>query len=150
LKELHGVVGRHFIADIITKKILDVGHWWPTLFKDIHDFCKSCDSRKKMGGLKTNNLAELVTTFLEEPYMKWGLNFISPIKLAGRLTRNKYILVVTNYATKWVGAKALKTNTVVVTTRFLYEYILTRFGCPLIIVINQEVHLINDTIKHLT
>jgi len=32
--------------------------------------------------------------------------------------------------------KTLKTNIVVITTRFLYEYILTRFGCPLTIVIN--------------
>jgi hypothetical protein len=45
LKELHeGVVGRSFVADITIKKILDVGYWWPTLFKDTHDFCKSCDS----------------------------------------------------------------------------------------------------------
>jgi hypothetical protein len=34
--------------------------------------------------------------------------------------------------------------------RFLYEYILTIFGCPFTIVINQGVHFINDTIKHLT
>jgi hypothetical protein len=33
--------------------------------------------------------------------------------------------------------------------RFLYEYILTKFGCPLTIVIDQGVHFINDTIKHL-
>jgi hypothetical protein len=44
MKELHeGVVGRHFAANITLKKILDVGYWWPTLFKDIHEFCKSCD-----------------------------------------------------------------------------------------------------------
>jgi hypothetical protein len=44
LKELHeGVVGRHFAANITLKKILDVGYWWPTLFKNIHEFCKSCD-----------------------------------------------------------------------------------------------------------
>ncbi len=49
---------------------------------------------------------------------------------------NKYILVPMDYATKWVKAKALITNIVVVISKFLYEYILTRFGCPLIIVID--------------
>jgi hypothetical protein len=45
LKELHeGVVRRHFVANIIVKKILDVGYWWPTLFKHTHDFCRSCDN----------------------------------------------------------------------------------------------------------
>ncbi len=41
LKELHeGIAIRHFAANIIAKKIQDVEYWWPTLFKDIHDFCK--------------------------------------------------------------------------------------------------------------
>ncbi len=59
-------------------------------------------------------------------------------------------MVGTNYATKWVEGKPFKTNIVVVIARFLYEYILTKFGCPLTIVTNQEIHFINDTIKHLT
>ncbi len=45
LKELHErVVRGHFVVDITMKQILDVGYWCPTLFKDIHDFCKSCDN----------------------------------------------------------------------------------------------------------
>jgi hypothetical protein len=45
LKELHeGVVGGHFATDIIAKKNLDARYWWPTLFEDIHDFCKSYDN----------------------------------------------------------------------------------------------------------
>jgi hypothetical protein len=66
--------------------------------------------------------------------VKWGLDSIAPIKPTKRLTRNKYILVAINYATKWVEAKALRTNTIVVIAIFLYEYILTRFGCPLTII----------------
>ncbi len=64
LKELHeGVDGRHFVTDIMAKKILDPRYWWPTLFKDTHDFCKSCDNCQKIGGLKAKSLAKLVTIF---------------------------------------------------------------------------------------
>jgi hypothetical protein len=143
------MVGRHFVTNITTKKILNVGYWWPTLFKNIHDFCKNCDNYQNFGGLTTKSLAELVITLPKEPFMNWGLDFISSIKPARRLTRNKYILVAIDYATMWVEAKALRTNMIVVTTKFLYEYILTIFGCPLTIVTNQGVHFINDTIKHM-
>jgi len=135
------VARRHFVVDVIVKKILDAGYWWSTLFKEIHDFCKSRDNRQKVRGLKTKSLAKLVTTLLKEPFMKWGLDFIGPIKLVGRLIGNKFILVATNYATKWVETKALKTSIIVVTTRFLYENILNRFGCPLTIITDQGVHL---------
>jgi hypothetical protein len=51
--------------------------------------------------------------------MKWGLDFIGPIKPSGKLVGNNYILVVINCATKWIEVKALRTNIVIVTTRFL-------------------------------
>jgi hypothetical protein len=64
------VARKHFVANIIAKKILDVRYWWPTLFKDTHDFCKSCDNCQKIGGFKTKSLDKLVTTFIEKPFIK--------------------------------------------------------------------------------
>jgi hypothetical protein len=89
----------------------------------------------------------LVTIVPKESLMKWGLDFIGPIKPTRRLTINKYILVAIDYAIKWVEAKALITNIVVVITKFLNAYILTKFKCPLIIIIDQGIHFINDKIK---
>jgi hypothetical protein len=95
-------------------------------------------------------MAHLVTTLPIEPVMKWDIDFIGPIKLTGRTIGNRYILVATDYATKWVEAKVLCTNIIVVTTKFLYVNIFTRFGCPLTLVNDQSVHFLNTTIEMLT
>jgi hypothetical protein len=78
-----------------------------------------------------------------------GLNFVGPIKPVGWFIGNKYILVATNHVTKWVRAKALKTNIVVVITKFMYECILIRFGCSSTLITNQGVHFINDVILNI-
>jgi len=53
--------------------------------------------------------------------MKWAFNFGGPIKPIRKFTCNKYIFVAIDYATKWVEAKAFKTNIVVVIITFLYD-----------------------------
>ncbi len=82
--------------------------------------------------------------------MKWGLDFFELIKPTRKYTRNKFILVATYYVTKWVAARTLRTDIATITIKFLYECILTKFGCPLTIVTNQGVHFIKDAIKYLT
>jgi hypothetical protein len=88
------------------------------------------------------SLAKLVISLPEAPFMKWGLDLMGPIKPIGKHTMNKYILVVTSYAIKWVDARALRMNIIIIIMRFIYECIFTRFGFPLTLVTNQGVHFI--------
>ncbi len=118
--------------------------------QNIHEYCQTCDQGQKIDNLLTQNLAKLVTTLPEEPFQKWGLDFIRFVKLANRMSSNQYILVTIDYATKWVETQALCTNIAIVTAKFLYKHIFTIFGCPLTIVTDQGTHFINDVIKYLT
>ena len=73
-----------------------------------------------------------------------------PFTPAAARTGNKYILVATDYCTKWVEAKALRENTAAVTAKFLYEYIWCRFGCPIELISDQGSHFLNMVVRELT
>eukprot|EP00253_Pinus_taeda_P028029 PITA_28029 len=65
-----------------------------------------------------------------EPFERWALDFIGPINPPSN--QRIYILVCTDYMTKWVEAKALlKANEESVLT-FLFEEIFVRFGLPIV------------------
>ena len=41
MRELHdGPAGGHFRGDTTTHKIFHVGYYWPTLFKDAHEYAR--------------------------------------------------------------------------------------------------------------
>ena len=119
------------------------------LYRDTYKYCKTCHECQKTGGLPKSVSTKLMTTLPAEPFMKWGLDFVGPVKKT-RHTGKKYILVATDYATKWVEARALRTNSAQEAAQFLYEAILTRFGCPLHFVSDQGSHFLNGTIQVLT
>ena len=122
LQELHkGLnVGGHFSQDITICKVLDTRYWWPTLYKDTYDYCQTCHECQKTGGLPKSVSTKLITTLSAEPFMKWRLDFVGLIKKT-RHTGKRYILVANDYATKWVEARALLTNSAQETAQFLYE-----------------------------
>ena len=67
-------------------------------------------------------------------FAKWGVNFVGPINLPVHQTRSQYIIVATDYLTKWVEAKATTKNDARTTACFLYEYVFMQYNLPIEIV----------------
>jgi len=42
------VCASHFSSKRTTAKILQYGFYWPTMFKDTHAFCKTCENCQKI------------------------------------------------------------------------------------------------------
>ena len=87
---------------------------------------------------------------LLEPFQKWGLDFVGPIKPRAQRSGARYILVATDYATKWVEAVALKDNKAASVAIFMYKNIMIRFRCPIELVSDQGTHFLNSVIRELT
>lgn len=46
----------------------------------------------------------------------------------------------------WVEAQHLKDYSVTTNTNFIFEYVLSRFGCPKILMSDRGLHFLNETI----
>ena len=83
-------------------------------------------------------------------FAKWGINIWGPIKPSTRSSHAKYLIIVTDdYLTKWVEAKATPKNDAQTMAKFLYEYVLTRYGLPIEIVSDEGAHFAYEVIKFL-
>lgn len=92
----------------------------------------------------------LVPILAQVPFEKWGIDFVGPIAPASKPGQKRYILVATDYVTKWAEAIATRTDNASTVATFLYENIITRFGCPKELVSDRGTHFINATIAALT
>ena len=62
------------------------------------------------------------------PFAQWGLDIVGPFP---KVVENKwYIIVGTNYFTKWVEAEPLANIRDVDAKKFIWKNIITRFGAP--------------------
>ena len=66
-----------------------------------------------------------------QPFEKWEIGFIGPISPAAINSQARYIIVATDYFTKWVEVKARHKTDARSTTKFLYEQVISCYGCPL-------------------
>lgn len=103
LQHCHGSnYGGHFATFKIATKIVQAGFWWPSLFKDIHDFISWCDRCQREGNISRRNKMPPNPILEVEVFDIWGIDFMGPFNPASY--GNQYILVAVHYVSKWVEA----------------------------------------------
>ncbi|MBC2863251.1 hypothetical protein H7U16_25930 [Klebsiella pneumoniae] len=89
--------GGHFSSKRLAAKILQCGFYWPSLFKDAHLYCSSCDRCQKLGSISRRNMMPLNPILVVEIFDVWGIDFMGPFPNS---FGNLYILVVCRLCVK--------------------------------------------------
>nr|GEY66870.1 reverse transcriptase domain-containing protein [Tanacetum cinerariifolium] len=90
----NGPTGGHHGANLTAKKVFDSGFFWPTIYKDAHEFVKNCDSCQRQGKISQRDEMPQNAIQICEIFDVWGIHFMGPFPSS---RGNKYILVVVDY-----------------------------------------------------
>lgn len=108
-------------------KVLQLGLYWPTLFKDARRFVENRDRCQKVGNLSRKNEMPLNNILEVELFDVWGIVFMGSFL---KSFRHEYILVAADYVSKWVEAIPSPTKDDMVVSKFLEKNIFSMFGVP--------------------
>ncbi|MCO5571124.1 hypothetical protein L7F22_024856 [Adiantum nelumboides] len=134
----------------VTKNGKKLSHrGWPTLFADAKEFIRRCDACQRAKMPTRIDGMPLRPMMGARAFTKWGIDFVGPIEPSAYRTQAQYIIVVTDYLTKWAKAKAIRKNDARTTTAFLYENAFTRYGLAIEIVSDKGIHFLNEVIEYL-
>ncbi|CAN6547364.1 unnamed protein product [Malus baccata var. baccata] len=138
--------GGHFGTQRTALKVLECGFYWPTIFRDARTFCLTCDRCQRMGNISVKDQMPQNPILSVEIFDVWGIDFMGPFPSSHGFL---YILLAVDYVSKWVEAKATRTNDSKVVADFVKSNIFARFGMPRVLISDGGSHFCNRTIEAL-
>ncbi|RVW92013.1 Retrovirus-related Pol polyprotein from transposon 17.6 [Vitis vinifera] len=73
--------GGHFASQKTAMKVLQSGFTWPSLFKDSHIMCRSCDRCQRLGKLTKRNQMPMNPILIVDLFYVWGIDFMGPFPM---------------------------------------------------------------------
>ncbi|XP_019091135.1 PREDICTED: uncharacterized protein K02A2.6-like [Camelina sativa] len=126
--EMHeGEGGNHSGGRALALKIKKDGHYWPTMMADCETFAAKCEACQCHGPMRHVPPELLNTVTAPYPFMRWAMDAIGPLSAS---KSKKYVLVLTDYFTKWVEAESFTRIQSLDVTNFIWKNIICRHGLP--------------------
>jgi hypothetical protein len=137
MAEVHeGICGTHQSAPKMKWLLRRSGFYWPNMIADCFKYYKGCQVCQKFDDLQLVPAAELHPIIKPWPFRGWGLDFIGEIHPSSS-KGHRFVLVATDYFTKWTEVVALKNMTHRKVIKFITKHIIHRFGIPGTFTTNQ-------------
>nr|ABB47454.1 retrotransposon protein, putative, unclassified [Oryza sativa Japonica Group] len=119
------------------------GYFWPTMLEDCFRYYKGCQDCQKFGAIQRAPASAMNHIIKPWSFRGWGMDMIGQINPP--LSKgHKFILVATDYFTKWVEGIPLKKVDSGDAIRFVKEHIIYRFGIPQTITTDQGSIFVSD------
>lgn len=106
-------------------------YWWPGYTMDGMDWVRCCETCARRKGPAINPRAPLISVPIGAPLEMLAMDALGPLPLSNK--GNKYMLVVSDYYTKWPEVFPLVDQKAVTVAEVLYSEVITRFGVPLVL-----------------
>jgi hypothetical protein len=137
IREVHdGIFGAHQPAHKMKWFLKWVGFYWPTMVDDCIKYQKGCEACQRFGNIQLAPTGVMNSIVNPWPFRGWGLDFIGEIH-PGSSKGHWFIMVATDYFTKWTEAVPLRNMTHQEVISFMQEHIIYRFGVPQSLTIDQ-------------
>jgi hypothetical protein len=137
VREIHdGICGAHQSAYKMNWLLRRLGFYWRTMMDDCIKYQKGCKACQWFRNIQLAHVGVMNSIVKPWPFRGWGLDFISEIH-PGSSKGHRFILVATNYFTKWTEAVPLRNMTHREVISFVQEHIIYRFGVPQTLTTNQ-------------
>ena len=126
---LAGHLGKNKTTDRVLQRF-----YWPTLRKDVADFCKRCETCQKTSRVKPQHAPLIPLPIVEEPFQRIAMDIVGPLPRSS--SGNWYILVVCDYATRYPEAIPMRAVDAEAVAEELVK-MFTRVGIPQEILTDQ-------------
>jgi hypothetical protein len=108
MSEVHdGLCGAHQSAYRMKWVVRHTGCYWPMMLEDCFEYYKGCQDCQKFGNIQRVSASALNPIIKPWPFRGWGIDLIGQINPPSS-KGHKFVILATDYFTKWVEAIPLK------------------------------------------
>ena len=145
LNRYHCLLGAHK-GQNATWKSLASEFYWPSMYQTVANFVKHCDRCQRNTASLTVSPALHPIAVNRTLFDRWGIDLAGPYRVSKN--GNKFVVIATEYLTRWVEAKAMPNKTAPEVSKFL-KSLVCRFGVMNVLQSDQGTEFCNSIVDNL-
>lgn len=135
----------HIASELCLSFLVGRGYW-PTRVKDVKQWCSSCHACQMKAKKPIRFPPQTIQVF--EPRKKIGMDWLGPISPACSVTGCAYILILVDYFSRFMWAKAYLKHSSGEVIDMFENHVSPVFGHPMAAYSDNGSHFVNDRVRN--